>query len=192
MIERIAIFGTGLLGTSAALALRAAGFAGEIVGWNRGEEGAQTALEMGAIGAVATDALKAAKESQLVLLAVPILIREVASGTQFGNVGKQTIENTGPLPKERMETGDEEFLASALDFIDRKTKEGGPWFCYFNPTRMHVFTHLKPSSVGKTGLGLYPDGMVETDGGEKSRDHARGIIAFPNGLWTVTERPITD
>ena len=44
---------------------------------------------------------------------------------------------------------------SALDFIDRKTKEGGPWFCYFNPTRMHVFTHLKPSSVGKTGLGLY-------------------------------------
>ena len=54
--------------------------------------------------------------------------------------------------------------ASALDFIDRKTKEGGPWFCYFNPTRMHVFTHLKPSSVGKTGLGLYPDGMVELDG----------------------------
>ena len=63
-----------------------------------------------------------------------------------------------------METVDEEFLASALDYIDRKTKEGGPWFCYFNPTRMHVFTHLKPSSVGKTGLGLYPDGMVELDG----------------------------
>ncbi len=63
-----------------------------------------------------------------------------------------------------METVDEEFLASALDFIDRKTKEGGPWFCYFNPTRMHIFTHLKPSSVGKTGHGLYPDGMVELDG----------------------------
>jgi arylsulfatase A-like enzyme len=82
----------------------------------------------------------------------------------FGKVGKQTIENTGPLPKERMESVDEEFLTSALDFIDRKTKEGGPWFCYFNPTRMHIFTHLKPSSVGKTGLGLYPDGMVELDG----------------------------
>ena len=54
--------------------------------------------------------------------------------------------------------------AAALDFIDRKTKEGAPWFCYFNPTRMHVFTHLKPSSKGKTGLGLYPDGMVELDG----------------------------
>jgi arylsulfatase A-like enzyme len=82
----------------------------------------------------------------------------------FGKVGKQTIENTGPLPKERMETVDEEFLAAALDFIDRKHKEGVPWFCYFNPTRMHVFTHLKPASKGKTGLGLYPDGMVEVDG----------------------------
>jgi arylsulfatase A-like enzyme len=82
----------------------------------------------------------------------------------FGKVGKQTIENTGPLPPKRMETVDEEFLASALDFIDRKAKEDAPWFCYFNPTRMHIWTHLKPSSVGKTGLGLYPDGMVELDG----------------------------
>ncbi len=83
---------------------------------------------------------------------------------QFGKVGKQKIENTGPLTKKRMETVDEEFIDSALDFIGKKTKEGTPWFCYFNPTRMHVFTHLKPSSVGKTGLGLYPDGMVELDG----------------------------
>jgi arylsulfatase A-like enzyme len=83
---------------------------------------------------------------------------------QFGRVGKQVIENTGPLDTKRMQTVDEEFLAAAIDFMDRKTKEGGPWFCYFNTTRMHVFTHLKPSSVGKTGLGLYPDGMVELDG----------------------------
>ncbi|MFI4932440.1 MAG: arylsulfatase, partial [Burkholderiales bacterium] len=82
----------------------------------------------------------------------------------FGKVGKQTIENTGPLTKKRMETVDEEFIGAALDFIDRKTKAGAPWLCYFNPTRMHVFTHLKPSSVGKTGHGLYPDGMVELDG----------------------------
>ena len=45
-----------------------------------------------------------------------------------------------------------------------RPRRARPWFCYFNPTRMHVFTHLKPSSVGKTGLGLYPDGMVELDG----------------------------
>src|SRR5918995_6362087 len=83
---------------------------------------------------------------------------------QFGRVGRQTIENTGPLTRKRMQTVDEEFMAAALQFMDRKTKEGGPWFCYFNPTRMHVFTHLKPSSVGVTGHGLYPDGMVELDG----------------------------
>ena len=82
----------------------------------------------------------------------------------FGKVGKQTIENTGPLTKKRMETVDEEFIGSALDFMERKTKERVPWLCYFNPTRMHVFTHLKSASVGKTGHGLYPDGMVELDG----------------------------
>src|SRR5215211_5575292 len=54
----------------------------------------------------------------------------------FGRVGKQVIENTGPLTRKRMETVDEEFMAAALDFMDRKTEEGGPWFCYFNPTRM--------------------------------------------------------
>ncbi len=82
----------------------------------------------------------------------------------FGKVGKQVIENTGPLTRKRMETVDEEFLASALDFMERKTKEDAPWFCYMNTTRMHVFTHLKPASVGKTGHGLYPDGMAELDG----------------------------
>ena len=63
-----------------------------------------------------------------------------------------------------METVDEEFLEAGLDFMERKTKEGRPWFCYMNTTRMHIFTHLKPSSEGKTGLGVYPDGMVELDG----------------------------
>src|SRR4029434_9904795 len=78
--------------------------------------------------------------------------------------GKQKIENTGPLNKKRMETVDEEFLAAAKDFIKRQHKAGKPWLCYFNSTRMHVWTHLKPESQGKTGLGTYPDGMVETDG----------------------------
>ena len=72
MIERIAILGTGLLGTSAGLALRAAGFRGSIAGWNRGADGAQKALAMGAIDSIAADALQAARESQIVLLAVPI------------------------------------------------------------------------------------------------------------------------
>jgi len=72
MIERIAILGTGLLGTSVGLALRAAGFKGSIVGWNRGAEGAQLALAAGAIDSIAGDPLEAARASQVVLLAVPI------------------------------------------------------------------------------------------------------------------------
>jgi arylsulfatase len=82
----------------------------------------------------------------------------------WGKVGKQTIENTGPLDTKRMETVDEEFLGAALDFIDRNQQAGKPWFCYFNSTRTHVWTHLKPASQGKTGLGIYPDAMVELDG----------------------------
>ncbi|AWN43069.1 arylsulfatase [Methylobacterium durans] len=74
------------------------------------------------------------------------------------------IEDTGPLTKKRMETIDEETTAAALDFIDRQQKAGKPWFCYFNSTRMHVNTHLKAESDGRTGKGLYPDGMVEHDG----------------------------
>jgi arylsulfatase A-like enzyme len=74
------------------------------------------------------------------------------------------IENTGPLNKKRMETIDEEFLGAAKDFINRQHRANRPWFCYFNSTRMHVWTHLKPASDGKTGLGTYPDGMVEHDG----------------------------
>ena len=74
------------------------------------------------------------------------------------------IDNTGPLTKKRMETVDEEFLAAAKDFINRQHRANRPWFCYFNSTRMHIFTHLKAESQGKTGLGTYPDGMVEHDG----------------------------
>jgi len=74
------------------------------------------------------------------------------------------IEDTGPLSIKRMETVDEEFLAAASDFIDRNHRANRPWFCYFNPTRMHVWTHLKSASQGKTGRGLYADGMVELDG----------------------------
>jgi len=72
MIERIAILGTGLLGTSVGLALRASGFTGSIVGWNRGAEGAHTALAAGAIDSIATDPLQAAKDGQVTVLAVPI------------------------------------------------------------------------------------------------------------------------
>lgn len=83
---------------------------------------------------------------------------------RFGRVGKQKIEDTGPLTTKRMETVDDEFLAASLDFIDRAHADGNPFFVWFNSTRMHIPTHLKPSSDGKTGLGIEADGMVEHDG----------------------------
>jgi arylsulfatase A-like enzyme len=83
---------------------------------------------------------------------------------RFGPWGKQKCEDTGPITKKRMETVDGEFLDASLDFIDRANKDKKPFFVWFNSTRMHIFTHLKPDSVGKTGLGVEADGMVEHDG----------------------------
>jgi len=83
---------------------------------------------------------------------------------RWGKVGKQTIDDTGPLTRKRMETADEEFLGAGLDFIDRAHAAGKPFFVWANTTRMHVWTRLKKESDGVTGIGLYPDGMVEHDG----------------------------
>jgi arylsulfatase A-like enzyme len=83
---------------------------------------------------------------------------------RFGPWGKQKCEDTGPLTKKRMETADEEFLGASLNFMDRAHDAKKPFFVWFNSTRMHIFTHLKPESQGVTGLGTYPDGMVEHDG----------------------------
>jgi arylsulfatase len=74
------------------------------------------------------------------------------------------IEDTGPLTRKRMETVDEEATAAAIDFMDRAVKAKKPFFVWWNSTRMHIWTHLKPESQGKTGLGVYADGMVEHDG----------------------------
>jgi len=63
-----------------------------------------------------------------------------------------------------METVDEEFLDASLKFIDKANADGKPFFVWWNSTRMHIWTHLKKESKGKTGLGVYPDGMVEHDG----------------------------
>lgn len=89
---------------------------------------------------------------------------------QFGPRGviKSTadgkIEDTGPLNTARMPTVDEEFLGAAKDFIGRQVRADKPFFVWFNSTRMHVFTHLKKESLGKTGKGIHADGMVEHDG----------------------------
>lgn len=74
------------------------------------------------------------------------------------------ITDTGPVTKKRMETIDEEFLGAALKFIDKAHSAKKPFFVWFNSTRMHVWTRLKPESEGVTGQGLYADGMAEHDG----------------------------
>ena len=101
------------------------------------------------------------------------------------------IDDTGPLTRKRMETVDEEFLAAAKDFMGRQVKADKPFFVWFNSTRMHIYTHLKPSSAGKTGLGLQADGMVEHDGqvgellkfleDEKIADNTLVIYSTDNG-----------
>jgi arylsulfatase A-like enzyme len=73
------------------------------------------------------------------------------------------IQDTGPLTKKRMETIDEEITDATVDYMARQVKAGKPFFCWYNSTRMHVFTHLSPKYDGKTGLGLQADGMTEHD-----------------------------
>ena len=73
------------------------------------------------------------------------------------------IEDTGPLTRKRMETIDQEVNAKAIDFIERANAEGKPFFVWWNSTKMHIFTHLEESAEGKTGLGIFADGMVEHD-----------------------------
>ena len=85
--------------------------------------------------------------------------RGVISSTADGK-----IEDTGPLNMKRMETVDEEVTARALDFIETAHNQEKPFFVWWNSTRMHVWTRLKAESEGVTGLGVYPDGMVEHDG----------------------------
>jgi arylsulfatase A-like enzyme len=82
-------------------------------------------------------------------------------------VGKQTINDTGPLTKKRMETIDDETSATAIEFISRQAKAGTPFFVWFNSTRMHLRTHVaadRRSPPGLTARTEYADGMVEHDG----------------------------
>ena len=79
---------------------------------------------------------------------------------RFGKVGKQTIEDTGPLTKKRMETIDDETVNAAIDFMKRAV---APFFLWWNGTRMHLYTHVRPEMRGRSGISEYFDGMLEHD-----------------------------
>jgi arylsulfatase len=85
---------------------------------------------------------------------------------RFGKVGKQTIEDTGPLTKKRMETIDDETTSAAIDFMQRQVAANKPFFVWMNTTRMHLYTHVRASMRGQSGMqdNEYADGMIEHDG----------------------------
>jgi arylsulfatase len=83
---------------------------------------------------------------------------------RFGRVGKQRIEEKGSLTIKHMETIDDEITAASISFMEKATKAGKPFFVWHNSTRMHMNTHLRKEFDGKTGLGIFADGMMEHDG----------------------------
>src|SRR5205809_6538509 len=85
---------------------------------------------------------------------------------RWGRIGKQTIEDSGPLTRKRMETIDDETSDAAVDYITRQAKANKPFFCWMNSTRMHAFTHVKAEHRDKPGFNsrtVYNDSMYEYD-----------------------------
>jgi arylsulfatase len=84
---------------------------------------------------------------------------------RFGRVGKQTIKDTGPLDRKRMETIDDDIAARSVEYIERQSKAGTPFFVWVNFTHMHFRTHRKPQSRGQAGrwMGEYADVMIDHD-----------------------------
>src|SRR5215212_7621075 len=90
-------------------------------------------------------------------------VNDPTEDARFGRVGKQTIVDTGPLTRKRMETVEDDLLARSLGFMDDAHQRDQPFFLWHNTTRMHVWTRLSERWKDKTGLGLYADGMQELD-----------------------------
>jgi arylsulfatase len=82
---------------------------------------------------------------------------------RWGKVGKQKIEDTGPLTVKRMETIDDETVNAAIDFMKRQVAAKRPFFLWWNGTRMHLYTHVRPEMRGRSGISEYFDGMLEHD-----------------------------
>jgi arylsulfatase len=91
-----------------------------------------------------------------------------------GKVGKQKIEDEGPLPphpivgiKYNMETVDDVILDNTMKFIDKSKADGKPFFVWLNPTRMHVVTHLSPKyeamRTSENGWTIEEAGMAQVD-----------------------------
>jgi arylsulfatase A-like enzyme len=82
---------------------------------------------------------------------------------RFGPWGRQTVDDTGPLTKKRMETIDEEITSAALGWMETQAKADKPFFLWYNSTAMHFRTHLAEKNLGKSGQDPYSDRMVVHD-----------------------------
>ena len=101
---------------------------------------------------------------------------------RWGKIGKQKIEDASTLHPKRMETVDDEILAATLKFVDKAKADGKPFFLWFNPSRMHVITHLSPKYEAmrnsKNGWSIQEAGMAQLD------DNVGSIMQYlkDNGL----------
>ena len=99
---------------------------------------------------------------------------------RWGKIGKQKVKDCGPLPphpidgvKYNMETVDGDIRDFALNFIDKAHKDGKPFFCWLNPTRMHIVTHLAPKY---TALENSTNGWSEEEAGMAQLDDDIGLV----------------
>ena len=92
---------------------------------------------------------------------------------RWGKVGKQKIEDAGTLYPKRMETVDDEIRDMALNFIDKSKKDGKPFFCWLNPTRMHIVTHLSPKYEAMRNA---ENGWSEEEAGMAQLDDDIGLV----------------
>ena len=87
---------------------------------------------------------------------------------RFGRVGRQSIRDTGPLDRKRMETVDDEFMARAEAFMAESVKTEKPFFVWYAPTRMHIYTRLRPgrealAAPHSSEMDIFGSGMMELD-----------------------------
>ncbi|MBB3182071.1 arylsulfatase [Variovorax sp. Sphag1AA] len=66
---------------------------------------------------------------------------DATTDPKFGRIGKQKIEDTGPLTRKRMETIDAEVTDETLKWLDKNGKGDKPFFVWFNTTAIHIWSH---------------------------------------------------
>ena len=92
---------------------------------------------------------------------------------RWGKIGKQRIEDAGPLYPKRMETVDDEIRDLALKFMDKAKADGKPFFVWLNPTRMHIVTHLSPKYEAMRNA---ENGWSEEEAGMAQLDDDVGLV----------------